>query len=299
MSATWTFNDIKQKTRLITGRFSAQEMTDTELGKRINQYYQYTFPAEVKLERQHTFYEFLTTVNQPTYTFDNTTYTNVEPPATLDNLSLLYYQDPDRFNQENPYQVTRLTPWTGDGVTTLFSTTVTGFPILPDSTVITDNTEVFEDTNTIWEDGQPISITGNLGGSASVNYATGSISVTFNTAPANGQSIYLSYIIFQPGRPTAVLLYNNEFKFFPPPDTAYRFKMKGYIVVSALVNATDTPVLSQWGPAIAYGTAKQIFADYGELDRKREIEADYQEQIDYVMVKTEQNLLNIRAQPFF
>ena len=296
--ATWTLADIRQKVRQVTGRLSPAELTNTQLDNYINQYYQYTFPAEVKLERQHTFYEFLTTVNQATYTFDNTNFTNVEPPATMDELSMLYYQDPGRFNQENPYQVTKLTPWTGDGVTTAFSTTVTGFPILPDTVVITDNTEVFEDTNTTWT-ASNVTINGSLGGSALVNYSTGSVSVTFNTAPANGQLIYLSYTVFQPGRPTAVLFYNNEFKFFPPPDTAYKFKMKAYRVVSPLTLASDTPVLPQWGPAIAYGASRDIHSDFGEMDAYRDVTALYNEQIDYVLVKTEQNLLNTRAAPFF
>ena len=169
--STWTLADIRFKTRQLTGRLSPQEMTNTELDKRINQYYQYTFPAEVKLERQHTFYEFLTTVNQSTYSFDNASYTNVEPPATLDNLSLIYYQDPGRFNEENPYQFSRLTPWTGDGSTTNFTTTISGAPILPDSIVITDNTEVFEDTNTTWTSSN-VNISGTLGGTATVNYST-------------------------------------------------------------------------------------------------------------------------------
>lgn len=297
--STWTLADIRLKTRQLSGRLSPQVLSNTELDTRINQYYQYTFPAEVKLERQHTFYEFLTSSNQPTYIFDNTTYTNVEPPPTLDNLSLFYYQEPSRFNQENPYQITRLTPWTGDGFTNTFMTTVTGFPILPDSVVITDNFEVFEDTNTIFSAGNPIIINGSNSGSADIFYSTGVIQVMFGSAPANGQLIYLSYTVFAAGRPTAVLLYDNEFKFFPPPDTAYRFQMKAYKVVDPLVLATDTPVLPQWGPAIAYGTAKQIFADFGELESKNEIEPHYKEQIDYVLNKTEQNLLNTRAAPFF
>lgn len=296
--ATWTLAQIRQKVRQVTGRLSSSELTNAQIDNYINQYYQYTFPAEVKVERQHTFYEFLTTVNQATYTFDNATYTNVEPPPTMNNLSMLYYQEPSRFNEENPYQITQLTPWTGDGVTVSFNTTVTGFPILPDSVVITDNVEVFEDTNTTWTTAN-VNVNGSLGGLAVINYSTGVITVTFNTAPANGQNIFLSYTVFQPGRPTAVLFYDNKFTFFPPPNTAYRFRMKAYKVVDPLVNATDTPVLPQWGPAIAYGASRDIFSDFGEMDSYAETTALYREQIEYVMNKTEQNLLNTRAAPFF
>lgn len=296
--ATWSLSDIRRKVRKVTGRLSPNELSNDELDDYINKYYQYTFPAELKLERQHTFYEFLTTPNQATYTFDNTNYTNVEPPATLDNLSLLYYQDPERFNEENPYQVTRLTPWTGNGVTLAFTTTVTGFPILPDSVVITDNTEVFEDTNTTWTTAN-VSVTGSLGGTAIINYSTGVITVTFNTAPTNGQNIHLSYIVFAAGRPTAVLFYDNQFKFYVPPNTAYRFKMKAYVPPAALDESTDVPILPQWGLAIAYGAAREIHTDYGEMQAYQEVSSLYKEQIDYVLARTEQSLLNMRSKPFF
>ncbi len=303
MSSSWSLADIRLKVRRVTGRLSPQEMTTDELDDRINKYYQHTFPAEVKLERQHTFFDFLTLANQATYNFEEVTapdvYTNVEPPATMDNLSLIYYQDPGRFNEENPFQVTRLFPWTGDGSTVLFNTTVVGFPIMPASVVITDDVEVFEDTNKIFAEGNPIEFNGSKNGSCSVNYSTGEIEVVFNMAPENGQVIPLSYIIFQSGRPTSVLYYDNEFKFFVPPNTAYRFRMKGYKVVDALVNATDTPVLSQWGPAIAYGTARNIHVDFGEMEEYNQVTQLYNEQIDYVMTRTDQNLLNSRAAPFF
>ena len=132
-----------------------------------------------------------------------------------------------------------------------------------------------------------------------VNYSTGGITVNFNTAPANGQNIYLSYETFSAGRPTAVLLYNNQFQFYPPPDTAYRFKLKAYAVVTPLSNATDRPELDQWGPCIAYGAARDILADLGEMDAYAEITALYKEQLAYVLKKTNQNLLNTRAAPNF
>lgn len=295
---TWTLSEIRRKVRRVTGRLSPGELTNDQVDDYINQYYQYTFPAEVKLEMKHTYYEFLTTPNQETYDFDDTTYTNIEPPATMDSLSMLYYQDPIYFDSENPQQISRLTPWTGDGSTATFSTTVTGFPILPDTLVITDNTETFEDTTTTYTTSN-VTITGSAGGTATINYSTGSVSVTFNTAPANGQDIYLSYTLFIAGRPTAVLYYDNQFKFYPVPDTAYRFKIKAYTYVTALTSSTSTPDLNQWGPCIAYGAARDIHSDYGEIDAYQEVTALYKEQVAYVLNRTNQNLLNTRAAPVF
>lgn len=296
--ATWTLADIRTKVRQVTGRLTPGELSNTRLDDYINKYYQLTFPAELKLEKKHDYYEFLTTENQAWYDFDNVNYTNVEPPAYVDNLHLLYYQDPAAFIEQNAQNISRLTPWTGDGSTTVFSTTVTGFPIMPDSTVVTDETEVFEDTSQTWTTANVV-IAGSLGGTLTLNYDTGSVTVSFATAPANGQEISLSYQIFKPGRPTAVLYYNNQFQFFPPPNTAYRFKIKAYSIVSALVNATDRPELDQWGPCIAYGAARDILSDLGEMDAYAEVTALYKEQLAYVLKRTNQNLLNTRAQPNF
>src|SRR3990167_4841645 len=232
--SSWTLADIRRKVRQVTGRFGTNELTNSQIDDYINKYYQFTFPAEVKLEREHTYYEFLTTPYQATYDLP-TGYTNFEPPAAINFYSLYWYQDPAVFFENNPLQVTQLDEWTGDGTTVTFSATVVSYPIYPGYTVITDNVEVFQDTNTTWTTSN-VSIVGDQGGSATVNYNSGAISVTFATAPADGQVIYLTYVAFQAGRPTSVLMYNNQFEFYPPPDTAYSFRIKAYAIVAALVN---------------------------------------------------------------
>ena len=307
MMSEWTLAEIRQKVRQVSGRYSPQELSNEQLDEYINKYFQYTFPSELKLERAHTFFEFLTVANQQKYNLPSG-YTNFEPLATIDNLSLLWYQEPSSFTENNPENVARQTIGTGDGVTTNFTSTAGNFPILPASSVITDNNEVFEDTNTIFGTAN-INITGSLGGNATLNYSTGALSVTFNSAPLLGQNINFSFIQFQAGRPIAVLLYNNKFTFFPVPDTAYRFKAKAYantLVTTAagtnaiqFINATDKPLLDEWGPCIAYGTSRDIHADLGEMDAYAEVTALYKEQLSYVLKRTNQNLLNTRAQPHF
>jgi len=296
--ATWILSDIRQKVRQVTGRFSSNELTNVQLDDYINKYYTLTFPSEVKLEQKHVYFTFTTAAIQAFYDQPETTYTNFEPPATVNNLKLLWYQDPASFFDNNPLQYTFLTPWTGDGATVTFSTTVTGFPIYPGTLTISDTVELFQDTNEDWTKSD-VTITGNQGGTATINYNTGSVSVTFATAPLNGQNITLNYVIFQAGRPVSILMYNNQFQLFPVPDQAYIIKMRAYSVVSALVNATDTPDLSEWGPMIAYGAARDIFSDYGELDAYAETTELYKEQKNYVLTRTCQDLLNTRAAPNF
>jgi hypothetical protein len=299
--AQWNLAQIRLKTRQVTGRLTTDDMTNEELDTRINQYYQLRFPAEVKLEQKLTYYKFLTTANQAYYDVPQETYTNFEPPATVNNLNMLWYQNPAKFEQDNlttALQYSFLTPWTGDGATVTFTTTVTGFPIFPGSTTINDDVETFLDTNQDWTTSN-VTITGSAGGTATINYSTGVVSVTFNTAPINGQVINLNYIIFQAGRPQAILYFNNQFELLPPPDQAYIVQMQAYQVVAALTAATDTPELNEWGPCLSYGTALGIFADYGENDAYAETTRLHKEQISLVYSRTEQDLLNIRALPNF
>lgn len=295
--AIWNLAAIRQLIRQLTGRLTEDELTTQQLDIDINQYYQFTFPAEVKLERQYTYYEFLTKANQAYYDLPEG-YTNLVPPAIIDWQSLLWYQDPGYFYQNNPLQIQKTVPWTGDGVTTAFSTTAQGFPIMPGTLVITDNVEYFEDTNKNWTTSNVV-INGTNGGTCTVNYSTGQINVGFAASPSNGQNIFLTTGLFNPGRPQAVLMFNNQLQFFPVPDTGYRFKCKAYKVVDPLVNATDRPPLDEWGPTIAYGTSRNIAARNGENDLYAELTALYKEQVSYILVRTEQSLLNTRSMPNF
>jgi len=76
----------------------------------------------------------------------------------------------------------------GDGSTKTFSFTLSNVPLEPGSTVlsITDGVETFTDDG----DG---TLTGDAGGSGTINYVTGEVEITFNAAPANGQDIDADY----------------------------------------------------------------------------------------------------------
>lgn len=287
----WALSDIRRKVRQVTGRLSSNELSTNQIDEYINNYYQFTFPAEVKLEREHTYYEFETEALTVEYDFPEG-YTNFEPPLYLDLMPMLYYQDPTLYYAETPEQISRQTPWTGDGVTVMFSFTVQFPYILPGTVIITDNTETFND------DGNG-TLTSNLGGTGSVNYTTGAITVTFFTAPANGQNIYASFEQFQPGPPNTVLVYNNKFRFYPVPDTVYRARIKAYKIPDPLIAATDKPTLEEWGECIAYGAARDIVIDFGESERYAEITQLYKEQVAYILTRTVQNLMNQRAFPSF
>lgn len=299
---TWTLQDIREKARQVSGRLSVTELDNTQLDDYINKYFQYEFPAEVKLNRNYLLHEFTTTADQQSYDFP-ADYTNFVPEATMDRRELVFYQDPDSFYRDNVENVSRFSTWTGDGATVGFTNTFTGnFPILPNTVVIDDTVEVFTD------DGAG-TLTGNLGGTGTVVYATGVISVTFNTAPADGQVIQASFIRYQAGFPRSVLMFDNQFTFFPVPDRAYRFRIKAWSLLTvrpttgsfktSFTLASDRPLQDEWGPAIAFGAARRIVSDFGEVDRYAELTALYKEQINYILTRTHVDLESSRALPMF
>lgn len=85
-------------------------------------------------------------------------------------------------------QVTGEAYGTGDGVTKTFAHTLAAIaaPKTAMYPSVTDGTETFTDDR----DGNMV---GNLGGTGTVNYATGAVSVTFNTAPVNLAAITCGY----------------------------------------------------------------------------------------------------------
>lgn len=286
----WTLADIRAETRQLTGRLSSDDISTPELDKKINEFYTLTLPAELKLEKQLKKMEIITKADQQDYDLPDP-FTNPTTPGFIDKLPIDWYQSPARFLDDTHQVVSRHTT-IGDGTQLTFSFTANSFPIVPGSVVVTDNSETFtDDKNGI--------LSGDNGGTGSVNYATGDITVNFFTAPSSGQNIYFTYIHYKSGRPIQVLYFNETFSFFPIPDQAYRFECSAYAAVEPLINATDTPPLSQWGPMIVYGTAIRIHTSNAEWDAVQAVSGVYKRQLNLAMRRTHQNLLNERVTPRF
>jgi hypothetical protein len=75
---------------------------------------------------------------------------------------------------------------TGNGTLKAFTKTLAKAPVLAGSVAVTDGTESFTDDGI----GR---LTGSAGGSGTINYGTGALSVTFNAAPANAGAVTGDY----------------------------------------------------------------------------------------------------------
>lgn len=278
---SWTLADIRRKVRKLTGRFSPSQLSNEELDEYINNYYRYTFPAELKLDINLRYYEFLTVAGQEFYSFPSD-FTNIEPPIWINGLETRYYTNPASYFYAIPEYYTRKTLGAGDGTTLVFSQTAQNYPIIAGSVVVSDGVETFTD------DGMGI-LTGTNGGTGTVDYTNATISVTFNTAPTLNTAVWASYLQYQKGTPQAILLFENQFRLYPIPDSAYHIKMVGYEMPPLLISVSQEPRLPEWGPAIAYGAARNICADNGELDRYAELSILYKEEIKYSLRRTLQD----------
>ena len=63
----YDFGNIRDLVRLTTGRLSSDQMSDNELNERINNYLQYEFSSEFKMDIQIAPYDFLTEKNKQIY----------------------------------------------------------------------------------------------------------------------------------------------------------------------------------------------------------------------------------------
>ena len=82
---------------------------------------------------------------------------------------------------------------TGNGLNASFGGVLSSKPVVKGSLTVTDGTETFTDAA-----GTGV-LVGSAGGTGSINYETGAITVDFFLAPADGQSVMASYQFFAAG----------------------------------------------------------------------------------------------------
>jgi len=99
--------------------------------------------------------------------------------------------------------------------------------------------------------------------------------------------------------PIDLLLYGSTMYLRPIPDDIYTVKIAAVQRPDALSEDTDTVDNPKWGPAIAYGTAIQMFLDTKDSDGAGELTSIYQFHLNSINRKNLQQLSNLRSVPSF
>ena len=294
-TAGWNLNNIRLKMRNITGMPSTDQLTDDSADAYINDYLVYTMPHELKVQIQTNFLDFKTIPGVNVYAFPGAFLTDA-PGAYADGFPLIFYQDPDIFYQDWPQQYGVDSVATGDGITTTFTGTTQGFPIIIGTYFITDSIQVLQDNGL----GQLVPDNAlSAGGFGTINYVTGAFSATFATAPAATLTIYDKYQAYQGNRPQGCMFFENEFTLMPVPDQVYQIRMQGFILPATLLDDNDIPAQPEWGPLIAYGGALELFSDRGDTDAYNKYYPMLKRQENVALSRTIQEYTNQQSVPRF
>lgn len=229
----------------------------------------------------------------------------LNPQVWADGFAMDWYLSPDNFYSDYPIQLNKLAVGQGDGTTVTFAFDVPQFPILAGSLYVTDGTQVAVDNGS--------------GGftapsSGSIDYASGSVSVTFPVAPVANANITETSQTYMANRPIAILYYpsaplgdataaaitnNNTFVLRPVPDQVYQIKLQGINTPTPMVNYTDVPFRPDLGPLIALGASLHIFKVFNQLDQYEQYVPEYQRFKDVSMQDTYEEYLYQRSVPQF
>lgn len=312
-------SDLVNIMRNVTGRVDASDplFTDQIMAQYLNDFVVQLSSQDIRIFKNMTWYEFdisPSTPNPYPVPLQALQLTTIGPPAYVQSINAT--QDVD---------VTDV-PMVGviDGSNQLFSLAATPF-IVPGTFSIT----VSNPAEALMDD-ELGGFTGD--GAGTINYNNGFVSVAFTTAPAIGATVLASYsyrtanqitnepqfsfdlwwfqnpaefyarwpdrLNYTPQMPTAVLYYNNELTFRGPPDREYHIKIQAYHE-ELQWNEEGSLNADYLFRYLAYGASLDIFSDFGEMDKWRDIFPVFQRYRALVYARTNCQYQNQRPSPEF
>ena len=105
--------------------------------------------------------------------------------------------------------------------------------------------------------------------SNTVNYAMGTLNVTFPQPVAEQTNINTQCYFFEQGIPRAILFYNNCIIIRPPPNIPYLVEMEAYLSPAAFLNTAGAIPFGYMAEYIARGAARKILSDTGIWSNSR------------------------------
>lgn len=299
-----TLSDIILKIRKLTGSGTSNQLTDSEIIDYINSFYLYDFPAAFRSLKLKDKYTFNTIRGIDTYAFDSEHYTTIEMPCYVAKREVKLFTDPWSFYGVNYNWQFQENMTQGDGTVGPFTATLQNTPIIRSTSnnpmvqtktqptgnylnnpsvatfqqaipsrvqniLFTANSSLGSTQNAT-DDGA-----GNIIGDATgtIDYNSGSVSITFNSIVPSGENINVQYNPMNPPSmaiPISIMFFQNQFTLRPVPDKGYTVELTAYRQPSqALLGSTDpdqpnlsgTAELNEWWECIAFGAAKKVYED--------------------------------------
>ena len=255
MSAT--LQNIRDDVRLYTGT-DINQLPDSTLDSEIDIFYRMEMPMDAFPLRLEQYREFDTIPNQDVYPVSQDTLV-VENPMFSAGWPMVLFTQPEQFYNYYPPLKSLLNLGYGNGGTS-YNFSAIYFPIVPGTAMVNSGLESLND------DGLG-GLSSIQGGTGTINYLTGAISVNFFNAVNSNTALTGEWQSYTAAQPRAVLFFNQELVLRPIPDKAYTIKYQATIRPIALLNATDEPLLQEWRDIIALGTSLRIFLKRGDFDQ--------------------------------
>jgi hypothetical protein len=132
-----TLQAIRNKVRNVTGRPSANQLTDEEIDFYVNTFYLYDFPEHLRLQSLRKNYKFFTAPNIERYDFPTEMYVSNNAPIYVGGYQVGFYQDQSVFYARWPKINFSQTVGTGDGATSNVSlTSLSNVPAIRNSVTL-------------------------------------------------------------------------------------------------------------------------------------------------------------------
>lgn len=289
-----TLSSIRTKIRRLTKSPNEAQLTNATIDSYINSFVLYDMPADVTLHSLKKVLRFYTEPYVETYA---TSSVSTDPLYNFKNKYVLasntvfingsqkyftqsradYYSQSLRANQEESIG-------TGDGVLTNFTGTLTGYPIHTNNVTV-GTTDVNGNFLKLYDDGAG-AFSGD--GSGTINYITGAYDVTFNTAPASAQDIYMFRSVYTPSKPTRILFFEDTFYLSPVPDKSYEVEVEVYQRPTEFLSDSPTqePQIAEWWEFMALGAARKILFDRADFETAAIIEQELENKRVSVLQRT-------------
>lgn len=135
--------------------------------------------------------------------------------------------------------------------------------------------------------------------SNTINYFTGTATITFPTAIPQGVNINAQCYFYQAGLPRGILYYNNTLTLRSPPDSQYLVELDAYLTPAAFLKTASTIPYGYMAEYIARGAARKILSDTGDVEQFAFYEPLFKEQELLVWKRSQRQWTSTRTQTIY